>query len=412
MSLQRKIRLTWEGWFYLVVLCFILGGAILREVNLLFVLAGMLAGPLILSLRSVSTALGGVEIARTMPQGVCAGDPLMVNLQLRNTRHRVGSFAVAVEEKIELNEESSDKHVVYFPYVPAGQSRKQAYRGRLSKRGRYLVGPFRVSTRFPFGLVRRSVTMGETDSILIYPRLGKLTRRWAARQYEAFEGGRRQRQRYHRAEGEYYGVRDWREGDSRRSIHWRSSARMGRLVVRQFEQPHTRDLALLVDLWKPEEAVDKDLEKVEEVVSFAATVVTDVCRQGNANLLLATTGKSPQHVSGPASVALLQDAMEQLAMADAGGAISAESMEGGGDDVDEPDGDNRLFEMLAQVVDKIDSAAEVVLISTREPNLTCDKRMASLWDSAARRALFRRIRVINNLSEFFQLDGGTNKREP
>ena len=61
MSLQRKIRLTREGWFYVVVLCFILGGAILREVNLLFVLAGMLAGPLVLSLRSVSTMLGGVQ---------------------------------------------------------------------------------------------------------------------------------------------------------------------------------------------------------------------------------------------------------------------------------------------------------------------------------------------------------------
>ena len=192
-----------------------------------------------------------------MPQGVCAGDFLTVSLQLKNNRHRVGSFAMAVEERIELDEEAGENHVVYFPYVPAGQSRKQAYRGRLARRGRYRVGPSRVSTRFPFGLLRRTVTIGDTDSILIYPRLGRLTRRWAARQYEAFEGGHRQRQRYHRAEGEYYGVREWRDGDSRRSIHWRSSARTGRLVVRQFEQPHARDLALLVDLWKPEKAGGK-----------------------------------------------------------------------------------------------------------------------------------------------------------
>ncbi len=396
MSQQRKTRLTWEGWFYLLVLCFILCGAILREVNLLFVLSGMLVGPLLLSLRAVSTALGGVEIARTMPQGVCAGDPLMVNLQLINARHRVGSFAVAVEERIELCEETSDTHVVYFPYVPAGQSRQQVYHGRLSRRGRYRVGPFRVSTRFPFGLIRRTVTMGRTDSILIYPRLGRLTRRWQERQYESFEGGRRQRQRYHRAEGEYYGVREWRRGDSRRSIHWRSSARTGRLVVRQFEQPHTRDLALLVDLWKPRQSAEKDSRKVEEVVSFAATVVAEVCRQGNANLLLATTGETPRHVSGPASLALLQDAMEQLAVADAGGA----------------DEDDRLFEMLEQVVDEIDPGAEVVLLSTRKPKLTCDKRTGGLWDSAAGRALFRRIRVIDDISEYFQMDGGIKNREP
>ncbi|MEA1952018.1 MAG: DUF58 domain-containing protein, partial [Planctomycetota bacterium] len=303
-------------------------------------------------------------------------------------------------ERIELDEQSSDSHVVYFPYVPAGQSRKQVYRGRLSRRGRYRLGPLRVSTRFPFGLMRRAATMGRSDSILIYPRLGRLTRRWQERQYESFEGGRRQRQRYHRAEGEYYGVREWRDGDSRRAIHWRSSARMGRLVVRQFEQPHSRDLALLVDLWQPHETVADDADKVEELVSFAATVVADFCRQGNANLLLATSGQTPRHVSGPASVALLQDAMEQLAVADAGG--------GAGD----ADGDDRLCAMLEQVVDEIDPVAEVVLVSTRRPNLAGDKRMADLWGSAARRAIFRRIRIVNDLAEYFQLEETAQNREP
>ena len=400
MSLQRKIRLTREGWFYVVVLCFILGGAILREVNLLFVLAGMLAGPLVLSLRSVSTALGGMQITRTMPQGVCAGDLLTVNVQLQNTRHRVGSFALAVQEPMETEDGTGENHVVYFPYVPAGQSRKQAYRGRPNKRGRYRVGPSLLSTRFPFGLVRRTLTMGQADSILIYPRLGRLTRRWAARQYEAFEGGRRQRQRYHRAEGEYYGVREWRDGDSRRSIHWRSSARTGRLVVRQFEQPHARDLALLLDLWKPQEADEDDLQKVEQAVSFAATVIADVCRQGDANLLLAVTGESPQHVSGPASMALQQDAMEQLAVADASYGGTAD-----GEDVNE-----RLLQMLTRVVDEIDSAAEIVLVSTRMPDLVCDKRLAALWNSAARRALFRRTHVISDLSEYFSMDDGPEKQ--
>ncbi len=399
MTHQRKIRLTWEGWFYLVVLCFILCGAIMREVNLLFVLAGMLAGPLVLSLRSVSIALRGVEIERTMPQGVCAGDPLMIDLELKNTRKRVGSFAVAVEELIERDEQTRDSHVVYFPYVPAGKSRKQVYRGRLNRRGRYHLETFRLSTQFPFGLMRRTVSMGRPDSILIYPRLGRLTRRWQERQYEAFEGGRRQRQRYHRAEGEYYGVREWRDGDSRRSIHWRSSARMGRLVVRQFEQPHTRDLALLVDLWKPPEATEEDDAKVEELVSFAATVVAEVCRQGNANLLLATTGNTPRHVSGPASVALLQDAMEQLAVADTG-------------TTNDENQDDHLFAMLEQVIDEIDSTDEVILLSTRRPDLAGNQRMAGLWDSASRRAMFRKIRVISDLTEYFQLDEIDNNREP
>ena len=375
MTWQGKTKLTREGWFYLLVLLFILGGAVMREVNLLFVLSGMLAGPLILSLRAVAVSLRGLEVERTMPHRVYAGDPLVVNLNLHNTRRRVGSFALTVEDHIGSDTTGFDTHSAYFHYVPAGESRQQAYRTRLTRRGLYHIGPFRISTGFPFGLMRRTVVMGETDLILVYPRMGRLTRCWAARQHEAFEGGRWQLQRYHRAEGEYYGVRPWRDGDSRRSIHWRSSARLGQLVVRQFEQPHTRDIALLVDLWKPDGASTADLQRVERVLSFAATVANDVCREGNANLLLATTGEEPSHLSGPASPQLLQEVMDRLAVCQAG--------DGG-----------QLYDMLKEVADAIDSGAEVVLVSTRLPDLTGNLRLAEFWHSASRRALMRRIRIV------------------
>ncbi len=375
MSHQHRTRLSREGWFYLVLLCFILGGAVLREINLLFVLAGMLAGPLILSLRSVAAVLRGLQVTRTLPQGVCAGESLAVEVQLHNARHRVGGFAVTVEDRISLESAAGEPHEVFFPYVAAGESRKRAYHARLERRGRYVVGPLRISTRFPFGLARREIVLGETDSLLIYPRMGRLTRLWASRQSEAFEGGRRQRQRYHRAEGEYYGVRDWRDGDSRRAIHWRSSARLGRLVVRQFEQPHTRDIALLVDLWSPQDAGNEDARRIERVIGFAATVAADVCRQGSANFLLAISGDDSRLVRGPASPALLQEALRELAVC-------------------EPSREDCLHDMLEKAVDEIDAAAEVVLASTRLPNLAGGARLADLWNSAPRRALLRRIRVV------------------
>ena len=44
MKPQRQTTLCREGWYYLLVLGLIFGGAMLREVNLLLVLAGMLPG--------------------------------------------------------------------------------------------------------------------------------------------------------------------------------------------------------------------------------------------------------------------------------------------------------------------------------------------------------------------------------
>ncbi len=386
MSRQRSTAVCREGWYYLLVLGFVLCGAMLREVNLLLVLAGMLIGPLVLSWRMVVVTLRGLEIRRRMPSGVCAGDPLVVNLQLDNGRSKIGSWAVSVEEQIDREGREPIRPMVLFPYVPAGQSRGRAYRSVLGRRGRYRLGPLRVSTRFPFGLIRRTVTLGETEWLTVFPRLGRLTGQWRLRQREALEGAQHRRWRHSRVEGDFFGVRDWRSGDSRRRINWRSSARHGTLVVSQFERPHNRNVAVLVDLWQPEKPSPADLEKVELAVSFAATVVTDLCRKGGSNLLLGRLDASgqavrPQWTSGSASGALLREAVEQLALAEA-------------------DHRDRLAELLEAASDRIEPDSEVILIGTRPIDDSSE---------ASRQILGRRIRYINaadeELSRYFEIEG-------
>ncbi len=200
----------------------------------------------------------------------------MVHLAIANTRRRVGSWILVLEEPIRrltggpgtmsgtmsgtmypwswswsakrngLVSEAS----VLFPYVPARQTCKGDYRGRLTQRGRYRLGPLRLSTRFPFGLFRYSMQCGTSATLTVLPRLGRLTQSWNALRHESFAGNDR---REHRPgiDGDFYGLRPWQRGDSRRWIHWRTSARAGGVMVRQFEQPHSRDAAIVLDLWQP-----------------------------------------------------------------------------------------------------------------------------------------------------------------
>ena len=387
MSNHRKTTICRETWYYLVVLGIVLGGAMLREVNLLFVLAGMLVGPLVLSWRWVAMSLRDLKIDRNLPRGVCAGDLLVVNLELANTRRRRGSWAVVVEDRIEGPNEQAIGPSVYFPHVPAGGSCEGVYRGRLPRRGRYVVGPFRVSTRFPFGLLRRTITLGEPETLVVFPRLGRLAESWLTRHHQAFEGSHRRRQRYSRVEGEFYGVREWRDGDSRRSIHWRSSARRGGLVVRQYDQPHNRDVAVLVDLWQPEEPEAEDLDHVELAVSFAATVVSDLCRKGGANLLIATTAAPADRTAGPASMAMMQDAMRHLALAEA-------------------EADDRLPELLEQTLGEIEPGTDIILVGTRRVDLSDPDRFGPLRQDPTRSPLLHYIREVDTsnseLSQYFQ----------
>jgi uncharacterized protein (DUF58 family) len=421
MAALRRITVCREGWYYLLVLGLVFCGAMLREVNLLLILAGLLLGPLLFNLRAVVVTLRNLEVRRKMPQAVCAGDLLVANVSVTNARRRIGSWAVVVEDEVQPEparaHEKPLRPSVLFPYVPAGQTRKGVYRGRLVRRGRYRVGPLRISTRFPFGLFCRTIVVGQGETLTVLPRLGRLSRGWAARRHEAFAGTHR-RERRHGTEGDFYGLRPWHSGDSRRWIHWRSSARSGELLVRQFEQPRNRDVAVLVDLWQPPRPAPQDRDHVELAVSFAATVLSDLCRKGGSTLHLGAgspqsrdktgTGSEPrresathttdgevpvpvlsQLLSGPASLALLQEMMERLAV------VEAESTD-------------RLAESLARALGEIEPGTEIVLVSTRPIDLSDRTRFAALWADPARRSLIRRIRCVDvsskELSKFFRAE--------
>ena len=87
--------------------------------------------------------------------------------------------------------------------------------------------------------------------MLVYPRIGHLTRRWFQIQRQATENRQGQRHDSSAQQVEYHGLRGYRSGDSPRWIHWRTSARRGELMVKEFEHQNEQDLAILIDPWLP-----------------------------------------------------------------------------------------------------------------------------------------------------------------
>ncbi len=357
-----------EGLAYVAVVLAVLAGAWIRQINLLFLVAGLMAGPLLWSWYWAGRHLQGITVRRRLPRSVCAGDLVLVELELSNTRSGGAAWALVVEEEIshETGQPPPISAKLYIAYLPAGAQQKATYRARLTQRGRYRLGPIRLSSRFPFGLFRHSVELGQTEALVVYPRIGRLSPRWTARQQQAFEGAQRREERSGRAQADLYGVRPWRSGDSRRWIHWRATARHQELVVRQFEQFRTRDLFLLLDLWQPAPPSPQDQEQVEWMVSFAATILVQACRQGGNRLGLAIGAQQPVWLLGQASTGLLEEAMLQLAVA-------------------QPASEDRLLELLDPLSQTVLPGTQVLLLTLRFQADADQAGLADLRSQLARR---------------------------
>lgn len=397
MTRLRLPTVCREGWYYLVVMGFILGGAIMRQINLLMVLFGMMAGPLLFNAWCVTRMVRAAKVRRRLPEVVAAGDPVVVELEAECLNLRGGLWALVVEDRVErvtkLGAEPVLSPAVLFTHVPRLETRRSNYRGLLARRGRYRFGPLQISTRFPLGLVARKAMQSETDEpdenreLLVLPRLGTLTHRWTQTRDEAYQRSRAQRRQHGPLEGDFHNLRPWRAGDTRRWIHWRTTARQGQLMVRQFEQHLQRDVAVLVDLWLPPNAEQEALDSVELAVSFAATVASEMSRRGGCELTVGIAAAEPLFIRGPASQALGGEILSSLAVAEA-------------DTVD------HLPALLAKSGERIQAGTQVVLVSTRPVDLADTDRYAAAWNDPRCRAIVARIMEIDassgELQHYFQ----------
>jgi uncharacterized protein (DUF58 family) len=321
---RRNTVICREGWYYLLVLAFVACGSILRDVNLLMVISGMMLFPLFLNWRSAVGSLKGLVIERRLPASIGAGDLLRVDLEIeKQPRFKLlsgkTSWCVRIEETIRHRSTWSTmppKTTSLFCWrIQSGQTARLSYRARLLERGIYRIGPARISSGFPLGLVRHTRAAGRSDEIVVFPHCGNLTPQFQTLFQESQIGMRGNPAKQDRQTGDFHGLRDWREGDERRLIHWRSTARRGTPVVRQFEQQRQQDLNLVVDLHQDAPGNRTEMEILEYAIRFAATIVTDYCQRGDSYLRLSLSGSEAASHGGASSLGLLPQLLTMLATA-------------------------------------------------------------------------------------------------
>jgi uncharacterized protein (DUF58 family) len=378
---ERSI-LTREGLIYFLVSLTLLIAGLVQQVNLILLVFTLAAGPFLASIFGGRSMLRRLSVLRRVPSYVFSGDPLVIDYALENGRRWYAALALFIEDSLVpvdrfVSGATTLTPRAFFARIPGRDRARVQWQCPSPRRGRYRFRDLDVGTRSPFGIVEHRVTIGLPDQIVVYPKIGQLTRRWFLIQRQATENRRGQRHDRSAQQMEYHGLRDYRSGDSPRWIHWRTSARRGELMVKEFEQQNEQDLAILVDPWLPRtKAVAEQRDAVEQAISFAATVCLETCRHQGRRLVLGWTGPAPGARHGPASVKLLHELLEQLA-------VLRPASEGG------------LAELLDTLPPAILREAALIIVSTRPLNLLEEAERSSRLSGTAARSLMGRVLLLN-----------------
>jgi uncharacterized protein (DUF58 family) len=133
-----------------------------------------------------------------------------------------------------------------------------------------------VESSDPLGLFRSRRLSPDAEIALVLPRFASLSRRPEVRELEASLAAPRAG-----SGTELFGVREYRPGDPLRRIHWRSSARHGELVVREYEPPGVQTLGIFCDP-RPSRR-----EVADQIARLAASEAWDCIRDGGRVVLWA-----------------------------------------------------------------------------------------------------------------------------
>jgi len=259
----RKFRLTREGKWFIGATLVIGFAAVNGGINLLFLMFGMLLCLLVANGVLSEAAMRRLEVHRHLPVAIHAGSPFLMGISVRNHKAKISTFSLEVED-LAADGKPVDRRC-FFLKIPAGRQQETSYRRTLSRRGIHRLTGLRISTRFPFGLLRRSIDLEAPADLLAYPALIPVTD-------PALLGGLAQlgeKQSPARARrGDFHGLRELRPGDDPRDIHWRTTARRGRPFVREFEEETGRNIVVVLDT----AAGDQPPESFETAVSYAASL--------------------------------------------------------------------------------------------------------------------------------------------
>jgi uncharacterized protein (DUF58 family) len=291
---KMEYKVSREGWIYIGGIILVALAALNTGNNLLFLILASLIAIILMSGILSSVTLSGVEMRLELPEHIFAGQPVRASLELQNEKLTLPSFSLRVEAVTTKQTPAAAllETPIYFPYLPKHDRVKQSVPMTFSHRGIYRQEAFRIVTRFPFGFLQKARRLDLPTEALVYPSV-EPTQEFL----EILPGLQGALESLSKGPGQdLYALRDYVPTDSARHVHWKASARLGSLMVREFTREDDCRVLLVLDPHAASPSANSiaaATEKTTEQFDRAATLCAGLAwhfYERNAQLQFRTAG--------------------------------------------------------------------------------------------------------------------------
>ncbi len=307
-ELSRTLRFTKDGWRFVLLLLVIGISAINTGNNLLYLVVATLLSLIIISGILSELVLQNLHIKRELPAVIHKNSVVPVRISVENRKGLVASYSFWVEE---LPQEGLECEPLYIVKLEAGGKKEGIARYTFTRRGRMKLSGIVVATRFPFGFFVKMRRLPSAQEVVVYPAIVE------AGLPEVNPAGEHGATSTHdRGTGdEIRGLEDYTLLDDAKFIHWKASARAGRLIKKEFETEKTKRVSIVF------ENRGREDETFEAMVDRAASLANHYLKSGY-EVALKTLTRSVEYGRGIQQLHRIMEVLAEIAPVDRKGGPS------------------------------------------------------------------------------------------
>jgi uncharacterized protein (DUF58 family) len=283
--------ITRSGSLYILSVFVIALAAVNTGNNLFYLILALMLSATLASGIVARLSLRSIFVSLQVPQNVFVGENVSIKISLKNRKYWFTSFSILVEDlalirarrragflgrlsfwkSSPLSGAAEDKpvlhHAAYFPAIPPGEARAELISQSFDRRGLYHLDGLRLSTQFPFGFFRRGERISVSGEVLVYPSIREISSDF---HLLPFLPGKLEGRRPGQGES-LYAIRTYNEGESARLIHWKATAKTGKLMAREYAREEESEFCLILDAIIPTRE-QENFAQFEKAVSLAASL--------------------------------------------------------------------------------------------------------------------------------------------